>query len=116
MNEVKNLIRYWADKDSGFIMREWTDEEYKSVDPCVHIFEKYWSYRCPVCGFIPLPTLDKEETRRSQIRHVNCFSCDKNRKAHKGFVEYRDHELACFETKDELDETLGVWICKQICY
>lgn len=54
MNKVKNLYRYWVDKDSKTIVRQWTDDEYKNIDPHTHIFEKYWShYR--ICGFIHIP-------------------------------------------------------------
>lgn len=116
MNEVKKLSRYWIDKDSGIIMRKWIDEEYESINPHTHIFEKYWSYCCPNCSFIPIPHLEKEMAEREQIRHVNHFCCGINRKRHKGFVEYRDHELICFEGKEEFLEDLGVWIYKETYY
>lgn len=64
MNEVKKLIRYWLDKDSKTVVRQWTDEEYKLVDPHTHIFEKYWSYY-RICGFIPIPVL--------RYRELVCF-------------------------------------------
>lgn len=116
MSKVKNLLRFWVDKDSGIVMRKWTDEEYKTNNPRMHIFEKYWSYRCPACSFIPIPVLEKEEVERTQIRHINHFCCRENRKRHKGFVEYRDHELVCWEHKDEFIEELGVWCYKQEYY
>ena len=112
----KNLSRYWVDNDSGIIMRKWTDEEYQSTNPYIHIFEKYWSFRCPNCEFVPIPVLEKEEAERTQIRHINRFVCKENRKRHKGFVEYRDHELVCLECKEEFIEDLGVWVCKEIYY
>lgn len=54
MNEVKNITRYWLDKDSQTIVRQWTDEEYKFADHHTHIFEKYWSDR-RIFGFIRIP-------------------------------------------------------------
>ena len=116
MNEVRDVSRYWIDKDSGIVMRTWTDEEYKSISPHTHIFEKYWSFCCPSCGFIPIPVLDKEEAERTQSRHINLFCCKENKKKHKGFVEYRDHELVCWEHKYEFMEELGVWVYKQEYY
>ena len=116
MNEVRNIYRYWVDKDTGGVMRLWTDEENKSMNPRTHIFEKYWSFRCPTCGFIPIPRLTKEEAERIQIRHINQFSMPQNRKRHKGFVEYRDHELVCLECKEEFLEEVGVWVAKQELY
>lgn len=116
MNEVKDVSRYWVDKDSMIIMRKWTDEEYRFVNPSTHIFEKYWSYHCPICSFIPIPVLDKEEAEKAQISHINYFCCNENIKRHKGFVEYRDHELICLEQKNEFMEDLGVCACKQEYY
>ena len=116
MNKIKNLHRYWLDKDSHLFMRQWTDEEYQTLDPHTHIFEKYWSYRCPMCNFIPIPVLTKEEAERTQTRHINQFSMSQNRKRHKGFVEYRDHELVCYETKDEFLKDIGIWVAKQEIY
>ena len=113
MNEVRNLSRYWIDKDSGILVRPWTDEEYKSTDPHRHIFEKYWSYYCPICGFLPIPVMTKEEAKRQQAEHVNRF-CSKRR--HKGVVEYRNHELICMEHKDEFIESFGVWVHRQEMY
>lgn len=115
-NLSRNVSRYWVDNDSGIVMRKWTDEEYKSISPYKHIFEKYWSFRCPICGFIPIPVLEKEEAERTQIRHINNFVCSKNRKGHKGFVEYRDHELICFEYKEEFLEDPGIWCYKETYY
>lgn len=64
MNEVKNSIRYWLDKDSQTIVRQWTDEEYKLVDPHTHIFEKYWDYY-RIFGFIRIPV--------TRYRELVCF-------------------------------------------
>lgn len=116
MNEVKILSRYWIDKDSSAVVRRWTDEEHNSINPHTHIFEKYWSFRCPNCNFIPIPVFDKQEAEREQIRHINRFCCDENRKRHRGFVEYRDHELICLEGKEEFLEDLGVWVYKEEYY
>lgn len=113
MNKVKNLSRYWIDKDSGVLIRPWTDEEYQSIDPRTHIFEKYWSYYCPVCGFLPTPVKTKQEAKEQQVAHANRFS---SRRRHKGVVEYRNHELVCVEYKDEFVESLGVWVHKQEMY
>ena len=66
MNKVKNVSRYWIDKDSKVVVRKWTDEEYKTNNPRVHIFEKYWSFRCSHCSFIPIPVISKEEVEHTQ--------------------------------------------------
>lgn len=115
-NLSRNVDRYWVDNDTGIIMRKWTDEEYQSINPYTHIFEKYWSFRCPNCELIPWPLLTKEEAERRQIRHINSFGCEANRKRHKGFVEYREHELVCWEVKEEFLEDVGAWVCRQISY
>jgi hypothetical protein len=116
MSKVKDVSRYWVDKDTGGIMRTWTNEEYDLIDPHMHIFEKYWSFRCPICDFIPIPVVTKEEAIKAQTRHINRFCCVENRKIHKGFVEYRDHELICLECKFEFMEDLGMWVAKQEYY
>ena len=115
-NLSRNLNRYWVDNDSAIIMRKWMDEEYQSTNPYTHIFEKYWSFRCPNCSFIPIPVLSKEEAERTQVRHINKFICRENRKRHKGIVEYRYHELICWECKEEFLEDLGVWVYKETYY
>ena len=113
MNKVENLNRWWVDKDSGILVRPWTDEEYKSTDPHTHIFEKYWSYYCPVCGFLPTPVLTKEEAKKQRASHANWFC---NRK-HKGYIKYRDHELVCLEHRDEfIEHHGGVWVHVQEMY
>ena len=114
-NLSRNVSRYWVDNDSGIIMREWTDEEYQSISPYTHIFEKYWSFRCPNCGFIPIPVSTKEEAEIAQCKHMNYFCWSLNKKKHKGIIEYRDHELICYETKEEFIDEYGVWVCK-VCY
>lgn len=113
---IKDLSRYWIDKDSGVVVRRWTDEEHNSINPHTHILEKYWSFRCPDCTWIPTPTLEKREAEREQIRHINRFCCDENRERHRGFVEYRDHELVCWEGKEEFFEDLGAWVYKEEYY
>jgi len=115
-NLSRNVNRYWVDNDSGIIMRKWTDEEYQSINPYTHIFEKYWSFRCPICGLIPIPVLDKKEAERTQIKHMNHFCFGLNRKRHKGFIEYRNHELICWESKEEFLEDFGVWVYKETYY
>lgn len=111
MNEVKNLSRYWVDKDSLIVVRKWADEEYEIINPHKHIFEKYWSYRCPICSFIPTPHYDKAEAEHGAKVHER-YAGGK----HKCVVEYRDHELICLEHKVEFVEDLGVWVCKQEYY
>lgn len=107
MNKVRNLHRYWIDKDSKIVVRKWVNEEYKTIDPHTHIFEKYWSYYCPICNFIPTPCLDKEEVECSANYHRQYSRSD-----HKCVVEYREHELICLEVKDEFLEDLNVWVMK----
>lgn len=108
MNQIENITRYWIDKDSGLYVRKWNEKEEQTIDPHTHIFEKYWSYRCPICSFIPTPCGDKEivkdEAKQHELRAGN---------KHKCIVEYRDHELVCLEFRDEFLEDLGVWIKKQ---
>ena len=116
MNKVENLNRWWVDKDSGILVRPWTDEEYKIVNPHTHIFEKYWSYYCPVCGFIPVPTPEKAEAKRQQREHMNRFDFRVNRMRHKGFVKCRDHELVCLEHRDEFIEHYSAWVHVQEMY
>lgn len=116
MDEVKDLSRFWVDKDTGIVIRKWTDEEYESINPHTHIFEKYWSFRCPNCSFIPIPVLDKREAERRRVAHLNNFWCSEDRKRHKGFVEYRDHKLICLEGKYEFIKDLNMWVYKQEYY
>jgi hypothetical protein len=111
INKIKNVNRYWADKDSRIIMRKWTDEEYKILDPHTHIFEKYWSYSCPICNFIPMPSYNKDEVQRAAEMHMS--RCGNS---HKCVVKYRNHELICLEFRDEFLEDLNVWVNKQECY
>jgi hypothetical protein len=111
MNEIKDLKRYWVDGDSGIFVREWTDEEYKTNNPQKHIFEKYWSYRCPICSFIPTPHFDKAETEHGAKTHERHAGSK-----HKCVVENRNHELICLEHRYEFMKDLGVWIHKQEYY
>lgn len=64
MNKVRNIKRYWIDKESQTIVRPWTDKEYKLIDPHTHIFEKYWDYY-RIFGFIRIPVL--------RCRELVCF-------------------------------------------
>lgn len=112
-NLSRNLRRYWVDNDSGIIVRKWTDEEYKTINPYIHIFEKYWSFCCPNCNFIPISVLEKEEAKITQSRHINHFVCKENIKRHKGFVEYRDHELVCLNAKRNFLKTLACGFSKK---
>jgi hypothetical protein len=111
MDKIRNLNRFWVDKDTNIVVRQWTDEEYKIINPHTHIFEKYWSYYCPICGFIPMPCCDKSKVERDANHHRLCFG-----NKHKCIVEYRDHELACLEYKDEFMDEFGVWVFKQTTY
>lgn len=111
MNKVKNLYRYWVDKDSKIIVRQFTDEEYKSMDPHVHIVEKYWTYDCPICLFVPTPYRSKQEA----IYGAN-FHCCMNGYRHMCRISYRYFELACFECREEFVESLGMWVYKQEYY
>lgn len=108
MNKVQNINRYWVDKDSNIIVRKWDEKEYETINPRTHIFEKYWSYRCPICTFIPTPHYDKAEAEHGAKAHERCAGSK-----HKCVVEYRDHELICMEFRDEFLEDLGVWVAKQ---
>ena len=109
MDKVQNVSRYWVYKDSGIIYRQWTDEEYKTIDPHKHIFEKLWCYYCPICNFIPVPCFDKKEATHHSNTH-------RHYTGHKCVIEYRDFELVCFESRDEFLENLGVWVHKQELY
>lgn len=107
MNKVQNLQRYWIDKDSKIVVRKWEDEEYKSINPHTHIFEKYWSYRCPICSFIPAPHISKTEAEHGANTH-KIYTNDR----HKCVIEHRYHELTCYECKEEFIGDLGVWVHK----
>ena len=111
MNKVQNICRYWVDKDSRIIVRKWDEKEYETISPHIHIFEKYWSYCCPICSFIPTPCYDKTEAERGAKAHER-----HNGNKHKCVVEYRDHELICLEFRDEFLEDLGIWVNKQEVY
>ena len=111
MNKIRNINRFWVDEDSRIIVRNWTNEEYKTTNPHTHIFERYWSYRCPICSFIPIPNYDKDEVKRAANSHM--LYCGDN---HKCKVEYRDHELVCLECRDEFLEDIGMWVAKQEIY
>jgi hypothetical protein len=109
MNKVKNLSRYWIDEGSGIIVRTWTNEEYKNINPHTHIFEKYWSYCCPICNFIPIPHSNKEEAEH----HANSH---RRYTGHKCVVDCRNYELATMEYREEYLEELDVWVAKQEVY
>lgn len=111
MDKVRNLYRYWIDKDSQIVVRKWTDKEYKNINPHTHIFEKYWSYSCPICSFIPTPHDSKESAEHGANTHW-LYTGNK----HKCVVEYRLHELVCLECKEEFLESLNVWVAKQEIY
>ena len=108
MNKVQNIFRFWVDEGSGIIVRDWTDEEYKTLDPHTHIFETYWTYYCPRCGFLPTPYSNEKEVKYSAKLHEMRTPGD-----HRCIVEYRKFELACLETREEFREDLGVWVCVQ---
>lgn len=61
MNKVRKLYRYWVDKDSKTIVRQWTVDEYENTDPYTHIFEEYWSYRCKILRIVPIPRIIRRE-------------------------------------------------------
>lgn len=109
MIEVKNISRYWVDKGSGIIVRKWTDEEYKSINPHAHIFEKYWYYYCPKCNFVPIPHFNKDDAKHGCSNH-------KHYTGHRCLVNYKDFELGCLEFKEEYSEEFGVWVAKQTMY
>ena len=111
MDKVKNINRYWLDNDSRIVARQWTDEEYETIDPRTHISEKYWSYRCPRCEFLPMLCYDEVEAKHQSNNHENYCG-----RRHKCIVEYRDFELSCWEFREELLEDLGVWVAKQEMY
>jgi hypothetical protein len=113
MNKVQNVSRLWLDKDSNTIVREWTDEEYQTLDPHTHIFEKYWTYYCPYCGFLPIPHGNKAEAEHGAKVHELHAPISRH---HKCVVEYRKFELCCFETREEFLEDLGVWVHTQELY
>lgn len=111
MDKVKNINRYWLDNDSRIVARQWTEEEYKTIDPHTHIFEKYWSCRCPRCEFLPVLCHDEAEARHHGSNHEHyCGSL------HKCIVEYRDFELNCWEFKEEYNEEFDIWVAKQEVY
>lgn len=112
VNKVQNLCRYWVDKDSKIVVRKWTDEEYKNTNPNTHIFEKYWSYRCPICSFIPTPHISEQEAKHGANTHLLYAPSSR----HKCVIEYRFHELVCYEYKEEFIEGIGVWNCKYTYY
>jgi hypothetical protein len=108
MNKIQNINRYWVDKDSNVIVRKWDEKEYETINPRTHIFEKYWSYYCPICSFIPTPHYDRAEAEHgAKVHEVHTIN------KHKCVVEYRDHELICMEFRDEFLEDLGIWVAKQ---
>ena len=109
MSEVKNIDRYWVDKESRIIVRKWTDEEYNSIKPYEHIFEEQWVYYCPICNFIPVICRDKNSAIHSANSH-------KSYTGHECLVECKNCEFVCLEFKDEFLEDLGVWVNKQEVY
>ena len=111
MNQVKNLNRYWVDKESNIIARKWTPEEYMRLSPRQHIFEKYWSYYCPRCRFLPVLCHDEAEARHHSNKHE--YYCGSR---HKCIVEYRDFELNCWEFREEYNEEFDIWVAKQEVY
>ena len=111
IDKIRNISRYWVDKDSGILVRKWDREEYKSINPHEHIFEKYWSYYCPICSFVPTPHYNKSEADHgAKVHEINVG------RKHKCVVEYRNHELVCMEFRDEFLEDIGLWVNKQEMY
>lgn len=111
MEKVKNLSRYWVDKASNIIVRKWTSEEYMRLSPRQHIFEKYWSYYCPICNFIPNLCFDEIDAKHGANNHKHYCG-----HRHKCVVKYRNHELVCLEFKEEYLEEFDVWVAKQKLY
>lgn len=108
INGIRNLSRYWVDKHTGIIMRQWTSEEYEAVSPRTHIFEMYWSYQCPICSFLPVPHCNEVEAMHGANTHERYAGS-----RHRCVVEHREHELVCLECKEEYVDELGVWVNKQ---
>ena len=109
MSEVRNLSRYWVDKGSCIVVRQWTDEECASIDPNEHIFEKYWYYYCPKCNFMPIPHYNKEEAKHGSNNH-------KHYTGHRCLTRQKDFELVCLEFKEEYSKEFDVWVAKQEMY
>ena len=105
------MERYWIDKDSKVVVRAWSGKEYKTINPHTHIFEKHWSYYCPICNFIPHLCANKDEAEHDVNVHECCAGGE-----HRCVIEYRHHELICLEFKEEFIEDLGVWVQKQEYY
>jgi hypothetical protein len=110
MSKIRNLSRYWIDIGSQTFIRQWTDEEYASVDPHTHIFEKYWYYYCPRCRrIVPLPCCSKEEAKHGGNNH-------KHYTGHICLTRRKNFELVCLEFKEEYSKEFDVWIPTQIIY
>lgn len=96
------MIRYWINKSSQVIVRSWTDEEYKTIDPYTHMFEKYWCYCCPTCKSTSELYCKEEEAAHHKNLHAHYTG-------HEGLVEYKDFELVCLELREEYIEDFGAW-------
>lgn len=108
MRTKRNIKRFWVDEASGILVREWNDEEYKNINPHTRIFEKYWSYYCPICGFIPLPNDNREHVEREAKTHQLIAGSE-----HTCIVEFRKHELGCMENREEFLEDSELWVSIQ---
>ena len=111
MDKVRNVNRYWLDNDSNIVVRQWDEEEYKTINPNTPIFEKHWSYYCPRCRFIHVICYNKAEAEHSGNNHR--YHCGNK---HKCVVEYRDHKLICLEFKEVYNKEFDVWVATQTRY
>lgn len=105
----RNINRYWIEKNSQVVVRNWTEEEYKSADPKNHILEKHWSFSCPHCSFLPHLCANKDEAEHSNNVH-------RRYTRHEGMVEYKDFELCCVECREEYSKEFNAWFYKQDIY
>ena len=102
---IRDVRRYWVIKENNEIYRKWIPDEYRDHDPHTPIYEKFWSYCCPRCGFIPRICRDKQDSKQSVARHKRYWG-----DYHKCIIEYKDWELVCYEEHDRYIADRNLWI------
>lgn len=114
MREERNICRYWQYKINRTIFRQWTDEEYNTINPHTHRFEKRWFVYYPNwTGRLPLPYNTKEEAENKAHLYEEQHNHLSHHKAH---IVYEDCEFVCEEYKEVFVPEMNIWIPKKIVY
>lgn len=90
MGNKRIIRRYWVD-EYNFILREWSEDEYKNNNPNEQIYSDGWEFYCPICKCSRFAQ-SYVDAKESKILH-RIFGCP------FGETRYRnDIQLTCCET------------------